>query len=118
MRSSLIMDVVPKRRWTISLLFLIIIVSLIMIFSGSLDGAAAWANILALPVAIIGVILTLRTAGGDRVMPSRNEHSPPAVSSQHGSGRPSVNQIGFANRDQINVAHEYVVHGGTNHGDR
>ncbi len=55
------MDVVPKRHRTISVLFLIIIVSLIMIVSGSLNGAAAWANILALPVAIVGVIATFRT---------------------------------------------------------
>ncbi|WP_161952542.1 hypothetical protein [Actinoplanes sp. TFC3] len=51
----------PKRHRTISVLFLIIIVSLIMIVSGSLNGAAAWANILALPVAIVGVIATFRT---------------------------------------------------------
>ncbi|WP_213457407.1 hypothetical protein, partial [Rhizomonospora bruguierae] len=57
---SLIMDVMPKRLWTAPALVLIIIASLIMIFSGSLDGAAAWANIIALPVATIGTYLTLR----------------------------------------------------------
>ena len=101
------MDVVPKRLWTTFALVAISIVSLIMIFSGSLDGAAAWANIIALPVAILGVFLTLRGSGDeqpDRSAKDRNSSSgaPPPEPVGHG-----VTQIGFAGRDQINVARDY-----------
>jgi hypothetical protein len=112
------MDVVPKRQRNISALFLIIIVSLIMIVSGSLNGAAAWANIIALPVAIIGVIATLCAPSGERVEPTREDGNLSAASPQRNTNQPAVNQIGFAQRDQINVAHDYIVHGGTDRGER
>jgi hypothetical protein len=101
------MDVVPKRSWTISALFLIIIASLIMIFSGSLDGAAAWANIIALPVAIVGVILTLRGAVPASGIQNQGE---PDGRIAPDSGAPVVHQTGYtAKGDVIQVARDYVV---------
>jgi hypothetical protein len=103
------MDVVPKRLWTASVLLLIIIASLIMIFSGSLDGAAAWANIIALPVATIGMYLTLR--GSRPVSDSQDQHGVGGGGASAG-GVPVVNQNGYAsNGDVIQVARDYVVRG-------
>ena len=105
------MEVVPKRHLTTAGLVLIIIVSLIMIFSGSLDGAAAWANIIALPVAIIGVILTLRATGGPTPSAGardRDMSSGPAVP---GGGAPVVHQVGFGGERQANIAGNYIERG-------
>jgi hypothetical protein len=74
------MEVVPKRLWSASALFLISIVSPIMIFSGSLDGATAWANIIALPVAIVGVILTLCGPSDARLGLSAQDRNTPGRS--------------------------------------
>ncbi|WP_213454676.1 hypothetical protein [Rhizomonospora bruguierae] len=97
----------PKRLWITSALLLIIAVALIMIFSGSLGGAAAWANIIALPVAIIGVILTLRGKADAQPGPSRQDHNAPGRSAPPTSGTHGVTQIGFAQGDQINVGRDY-----------
>jgi hypothetical protein len=98
------MDVVPKRPWTAIALVVIACASLIMALSGSLDGAAAWANIIALPVAIAGVYLTLRGSAFG------------AGSQEHGDGvasrgaAPVVNQHGYtSNGDVIQVARDFVV---------
>lgn len=102
MLEPFIMDVVPNRRWTTPALCLIIAVSLIMIFSGNLDGAAAWANIIALPVAIIGLTFTLRGAFSAERGQSRAGDGP-------NGGAPVVNQTGYALKgDQVNVAGDYI----------
>lgn len=103
------MDVVPKRLWTASALLLIIIASLIMIFSGSLDGAAAWANIIALPVATIGTYLTLR--GSAPVSDSQDQNGVDSRGASDG-GVPVVNQNAYtSNGDVIQVARDYIVRG-------
>jgi hypothetical protein len=100
------MDVVPKRLWTASALILLAVTSLIMAFSGSLDGAAAWANILALPVAIIGVYLTLR--GPAPVAGKRDEDGADGRIASAG-GSPAVTQTGYTTSgDVIQVAGDYV----------
>jgi hypothetical protein len=81
------MAVVPKRIRIAAALLLIIVVSLVMILSGSLDGAAAWANIIALPVAIVGLVVAGRP---------QDRHSP------------AVHQTGVAGRDQFNVAGDFT----------
>lgn len=99
------MDVVPKRLWTASVLALIVVASLIMILSGSLDGAAAWANILALPVAIIGVYLALKGSSPDAGQPATGTGKGGAAS---GSGSRVVTQTGnTTNGDVIQVAGDY-----------
>jgi hypothetical protein len=107
LRRSRIISVVPKRLWTTTALLLIVIVSLIMIFSGSLGGAAAWANIIALPVAIVGVILTLR--GPNEAQPglSAQDRNAPGRSVSPDSGTSGLTQIGFAQHYQINVGRDY-----------
>ncbi|MFG2061077.1 hypothetical protein ACGFIK_06615 [Micromonospora sp. NPDC048871] len=97
----------PKRLWTISALFLIIIASLVMIFSGSLDGAAAWANIIALPVAITGVTLTLRGLSDVRAGSRAQDRNTLGRPMSPASGAHGNTQIGFAQRDQINVGRDY-----------
>ena len=89
-----------------------------MIVSGSLNGAAAWANILALPVAIVGVIATFRAPSFERVGSTREDGNPAASLPQRNASQSAVNQSGIAQRYQINVAHDYIVHGGTDHGER
>ena len=100
------MDVVPKRLWIASALILLVVALLIMAFSGGLDGAAAWANILALPVAIIGVYLTLR--GPASVAGRRDDDGADGrIASPDGS--PAVTQTGYTtNGDVIQVAGNYV----------
>jgi hypothetical protein len=105
------MDVVPKRHLTASALFLMIAVSLIMIFSGSLDGAAAWANIIALPIAIIGVILTLRGTAGSAPSPDARERDTSPHTVVPDGSRPAVSQFGFGGERQINVAGDYIERG-------
>ncbi|MFE9693710.1 hypothetical protein [Micromonospora sp. NPDC005806] len=105
------MDVVPKRHLTACALFLMIVVSLIMIFSGSLNGAAAWANIIALPVAIIGVILTIRSAGGSVPSPGDRDRDIPSGPAKPGRDSPVVNQVGFSGGRQANVAGNYFERG-------
>jgi hypothetical protein len=90
------MDVVSKRDLATSALLLTIVVSTILIFSKTLEGAAAWANIIALPVAIVGVILTLRGPGS-----ARTDHA------AQDSGTHAATQIGIAGRDQINVGRDF-----------
>jgi hypothetical protein len=103
------MDVVPNRIWTASALILIIVVSLIMALSGSLDGAAAWANIIALPVAIIGAYLALRDSGRTSDLQDQSQADGRAAS---GSGAAAVSQVGYtANGDVIQVAGDYNVRG-------
>lgn len=100
------MEVVPKRHLVISALLSIVIMSLVMIFSGSLGGAAAWANVLALPVAITGVIITLR-----RAVPGSGTHDQNDAdgAARHSVG-PIVHQSGYtAKGDVIQVARDYVV---------
>ncbi|MEU1749029.1 MULTISPECIES: hypothetical protein [Micromonospora] len=106
------MDVVPKRHLTAGALCLLIIVSLVMIFSGSLDGAAAWANIIALPVAIIGVVLTTRSASNSAPSSGAQDRDVPSSPTKPA---PTVNQIGFGGQRQVNVAGNYFERG---HGDR
>jgi hypothetical protein len=102
---SSIIDTVPNRRWTVPTLFLIIIASVIMITSGSLSGAAAWANIFALPVAILGLIIALRGTGS-----SRHTQSDPDDTSSH-AGR-VVHQNGYTLKgDLFNVAGDNYVRG-------
>ncbi|MFE9187782.1 hypothetical protein ACFYMB_31125 [Micromonospora haikouensis] len=105
------MDVVPKRQLTACALFLMIVVSLVMIFSGSLEGAAAWANIIALPVAIAGVTLTMRSASGSASSSGaqdRDSSSGPAEPDRVG---PVINQVGFSGGRQANVAGDYFERG-------
>lgn len=108
--ASLTMDVVPKRLWTASALFAIIVVSLIMIFSGSLDGAAAWANIIALPVAIVGVVLTIR-GPSDRQSPADDQGgtASPKLVEPRGSS-PTVSQVGIG-KHQYNIAGDFIARG-------
>lgn len=97
----------PRRPLITAMLLLIIIVSLVMVISGSLNGAAAWANIIALPVAIISMILTL---GGvshrTPVTKSRSRNPAGKLEIQDGEAA-SVNQIGFGGVRQANVAGNY-----------
>ncbi|MFG1652482.1 hypothetical protein ACGFIE_21390 [Micromonospora sp. NPDC049275] len=104
-----------KRQMIACALLLMIVVSLVMIFSGSLDGAAAWANIIALPVAIVGMILTIRSASGS-ASSSGAQHRD-SLSGPAKSGRASsvVNQVGFSGGRQANVAGDYFERG---HDDR
>jgi len=81
--------------------------SVVMILGESLDGAAAWANILALPVAIAGVILTLRKLDGEQVESGAQDREAPGQSMSLESDVRRVAQIGFAGRDQINVGRDY-----------
>ncbi|MBO3737989.1 hypothetical protein [Actinoplanes flavus] len=114
---SLIMDVVPKRLYVASALILIIVASLVMALSGSLDGAAAWANIMALPVAIMGVILVLRGSGGaGQGAKIQDPHQPGDVVQSGGTG-PVVNQIGFG-QNQYNIAGNFIAREGDEHGGR
>ena len=98
------MDVVPKRHLAAAALVLIMLVSIVMVISGSLDGAAAWANIIALPVAIISLALMLR-----------NEGSLPPVQGEQDRDRatdraPGVTQNGYTNTGHvIQVAHDFTV---------
>jgi hypothetical protein len=101
------MDVVPKRPWIVLALVAIACVSLIMMFSGSLDGAAAWANIIALPVAIAGVYLTLR--GSVPAAGSQGQESDGGGVASN-SAASVVNQHGYTSSgDVIQVARDYVV---------
>ncbi|MFI6132790.1 hypothetical protein [Micromonospora sp. NPDC051141] len=109
------MDVVPKRHLTAGALCLLIIASLVMIFSGSLDGAAAWANIIALPVAIIGVILTIRSASNSAPWSGAQDRDGPSSPKKPARDSPTVNQIGIGGERQVNVAGNYFEQG---HGDR
>ncbi|MGN9812550.1 hypothetical protein ACTMSW_24745 [Micromonospora sp. BQ11] len=109
------MDVVPKRQLTACALLLMIVVSLVMIFSGSLDGAAAWANIIALPVAIAGVILTIRSASGSVSSSSAQDRDSLSGPAKSGRASPVVNQVGFSGGRQANVAGDYFERG---HDDR
>ncbi|MBE1492391.1 hypothetical protein [Plantactinospora soyae] len=97
----------PKRLWTASALVLIITSSVIMIFSGSLDGAAAWANIIALPVAAAGTYLTLRRSS--RVSESRDQDGVNGRGASAGGG-PAMNQNGYTSYgDVIQVGRDYIV---------
>src|SRR5689334_10565348 len=103
------MDVVPKRLSTATVLIVIVFASLIMAFSGSLDGAAAWANIIALPVAIIGTYLTLRGSARFSDLQDQKQAERRAAS---GGDVPAVTQTGYtANGDVIQVARDYNVRG-------
>src|SRR5690349_1643758 len=112
------MDVVPKRRTTTAALFLIIIVSLIMIISGSLEGAAAWANIIALPVAIISLVLMLRPVSGSTPATNGRGREPTSGPETPSGAAPAVQQIGFGGVRQANVAGNYYERGHDDREDR
>ena len=82
-------------------IFMVVAVA-IFLYGRGLDHAAAWANILALPVGLIGLGLAalglVPRARTDDTGPDRAP-SPPAPVSET-----SRKQIGFAGRDQFNVA--------------
>lgn len=109
------MDVVSKRQLTVCALMLMIVFSLVMISSGSLDGAAAWANIIALPVAITGVILTIRSTSGSPSTPGAQDRGTSSGPAKSGRDSPVVNQVGFSGGRQANVAGDYFERG---HDDR
>ncbi|MGC4808219.1 hypothetical protein [Micromonospora sp. DT233] len=102
---------VPKRRLTAFALCLLIIVSLVMIFSGSLDGAAAWANIIALPVAMIGVALTIGSASKSASSSGAQDRDTPSSPAKPDRDSPIVNQFGFGGERQANVAGNYFERG-------
>ena len=111
------MVVVPKRPWILYALIPIIVVSLIMALSGSLNGAAAWANIIALPVAIIGVTLAMRRPSRSRPETAARDWNEPAGQAGPGGTARVVNQFGFPQRDNINVAGDYIVPVGRRRGE-
>ncbi|MET8042449.1 hypothetical protein ABZU25_16505 [Micromonospora sp. NPDC005215] len=104
-----------KRQMIACALLLMIVVSLVMIFSGSLDGAAAWANIIALPVAIVGMILTIRSGSGSASSSGAQHRDSLSGPAKSGRASPVVNQAGFSSGRQANVAGDYFERG---HDDR
>jgi hypothetical protein len=99
-------DCMPRRRvlTTAAVMILLATSSVILgwfLGSQDLNGAAAWSNILALPVGIIGLGVGVIGLRQQRQDSAPTAHVPP-IDPFSGSG--AIVQQGHAGRDQFNVA--------------